>query len=111
MSIQGPWESQIEAIIDIRLGDADAYTWKSFIMDKLLNGWEKTKKEKNGKDCYGQQRKFSPFVLSVDGMTSKESLVVLATLSRLMAPRKWTNPFLGVTEWVNGLIEIAFTRW
>ena len=53
-----------------------------------------------------KKEKFSPFVLSVDGMMVKESLVVLATLSRLMAA-KLDEPISHVTGWVNGLIKIA----
>ena len=44
----GLWESQTEAIIDVGLGDADAETWKPVRMDKLLAGWDKTKKDKHG---------------------------------------------------------------
>ena len=34
--IQGLWEIQTEAIIDVRFGDADANTWNTQGMDKLL---------------------------------------------------------------------------
>ena len=81
VSIRGLLESQTEAIVDIIFGDADAYSWKPVIMDKLLAGWEKLKKEKYGQARYNQRRKFSPFVLSVEGMMGKEALVVLATFS------------------------------
>ena len=39
VSIRGLWEIQIEAIIDVRFGDADTETWKLARMDKLLAGW------------------------------------------------------------------------
>ena len=56
-------------------------------MDKLLAGWEKTKKDKDGQAYYDQRRHFSPFFLLVDGIMSKKSLVLLTTLSRLMATK------------------------
>ena len=78
-------------------------------MDKLLAGWEKTKKDKHGQACYDQQRHFSPFFLSVDGMMGKEALVILATLSRLMAA-KMDKPILhdlDVIDLVNVRIAIV----
>ena len=38
--IQGLWESQTEAIIDIRLGDPDCDTHKKEPMGTLLDLWE-----------------------------------------------------------------------
>ena len=52
---------------------------------------------------------FSPFVLSVYGMLGKEALLVLITLSRVMAEKK-DEPISHVTGWVNGQIEITVTR-
>ena len=78
-------------------------------MDKLLEGWKKPKKENNLQACYYQRRHFSMFVLSVDGIIGKESLVVLATLIRIIAA-KMDKPILHVTVWVNGHTAIAVTR-
>ena len=39
VSIQGLWEIQTEAIIDVVFGYADKCYWKPVIMDKLLAGW------------------------------------------------------------------------
>ena len=78
-------------------------------MDKLLTGWDKTKKEKHRQECYDQRRHFYPFFFLVDGMTGKEALVVLANLIRIMDV-KLDEPILHVTDWVNGRIEIAVTR-
>ena len=51
VSIHGLWASQIEAIIDVRFGYADAETWNPVRMYKLLVGWDKNKKEKHGQAC------------------------------------------------------------
>ena len=59
--------------------------------------------------CNYQRKHFSPFVLSVDGMIGKEALVVLATLSLIMAV-KMEESILRVKGWVNGRIKIAVTR-
>ena len=54
-------------------------------------------------------RHFSPFVLSVDGMMGKDALVVLSTLSLLMAT-KLDEHISHVTGWVNSRIKIAVSR-
>ena len=61
-------------------------------MGKLLASWEKENKYKHVKHFHEQWKHFSPFVLSVDGMLRKESLVVLTDLSQLIA-KTFRNPF------------------
>ena len=71
VSIRGLSESQMKKILDVRFADDDTYSWNPVRMDKILSGWEKLKKDKNGQACYDQRRKFSPFVLSVYGEAVK----------------------------------------
>ena len=78
-------------------------------MDKLLAWWGEIKKYKHGEACCNQQKHFSPFVVSVDGILVKEVPVVLATLSQLMDV-KIDKHTLHITGWVNGRIAIAVVR-
>ena len=55
VSIWGLLESMMEAIIDVRFGDDDAYSWKPVRMDKLLSVWEKLKKDKHRMAFYDQR--------------------------------------------------------
>ena len=100
------WESYTEAMIDVRFRDAGAETWKPVRMDKLLEGWEKTNKDKHGQAWYNQRRHFSLFVLLVNGMMGKEALVILATLSQLMAA-KMDKPISQIIDLVNVRISIV----
>ena len=88
MMLQGLWDHQVDAIIDVRLGDSDmdVYNYKS--IKSLLARWDKIKKYKQGKHCIDQRKIFSPFVLSVDGMLGREALVVLSKLSRVMEEKR-----------------------
>ena len=52
---------------------------------------------------------FSLFVLSVYGVMGKDTQVVLATLSQIMAT-KMDETILHVKSWVNGQIAIAVAR-
>ena len=49
--IQGLWDCQVDAIIDVKIGDADADTYKYDPMTSLLTSWEKINKDKYGKHC------------------------------------------------------------
>ena len=58
------WESQNEAIIDIRLGDLDCESYKKETIVTLLTWWGKEKNYNNGKHWH-EQRKYFFSVLSL----------------------------------------------
>ena len=62
------WYWQVESIIDAKLGDSDADSYKYEPMAAILAQWETIKNDKHGKHCHNQRKHFSQFVLSVDGM-------------------------------------------
>ena len=99
--IQGLWDRQVEAIIDVKLGDADADSYKYEPMSALLAGWETIKNNKHGKHCNNQQKQ--------DEMIGREALVVLAQLSRIMA-EKMDESLSHVHGYINGQITIVVTR-
>ena len=86
--IQGLWDRQVNAIIDVKLGETDTDTYKYKPMTSLLARWENIKKDKNSKHWHNQRKHFSPFVISVDGMLGRESLVLLSQLSQVMAKKR-----------------------
>ena len=69
--IKGLWGQQVEAIIEVKLGDAGADSYKYEPMSSLQNWWETIKKGKNGKHRNDHRKHFLPFVLSVDGMLGR----------------------------------------
>ena len=88
------------------LGDTDWENHKKETMKRLMDWWEKNKKDKHGGNCHDQCQKFSSFVLSVDGIIGREAQVGPANLSRLMEAKK-EEPISHVCGWVTGWIEIA----
>ena len=87
--IQGLWDWQVKSIIDVKLGDADADSYKYEPMEALLVQWETINKGKQINHCNDQQKEISLSVLSVYVMLVREVLVVLAQLSRvLVLPKK-----------------------
>ena len=53
--IPGLWYRQVNDIIGVKLGDADADTYKYEPMTVLLSRRENIKKDKHGKHCYDQR--------------------------------------------------------
>ena len=86
--IQRLWDRQVDEIIDVKLGDADADTYKYEPITALLDRWEKTNKYKHGKHYHDQHIFFPPFVLSVDGMIGREAVVVLSQFIRVTAEKR-----------------------
>ena len=72
MIIQGLWDPQVNAIIDVKLGDANTDTYKYEPMASLIERWETIKKYKHGKHWHDQQKYFALFVLSLDGMLGRK---------------------------------------
>ena len=56
--IQVLWDSQVDAIIDVKLGGSDTDTYKYKPIKSLLARWEKIKKDKYGKHCHNQRKKY-----------------------------------------------------
>ena len=75
--IQGLWDRQTDAIIDVKIGDADMNSYKYEPMAELLDRWKTINKDKHGKHFHNQRKKISPFFLSVDGILGREALVIL----------------------------------
>ena len=97
--IQGLWDCQVDAIIDIKVGDVDADTYKYDPMTSLLARWENIKNYKHGNHCHEQRKRFSSFFLSVDIMIGKKARVVLYQLSQIIADNR-EEPLSQVQGWV-----------
>ena len=53
--IQGLGNQKAEAIIDVKINNTDADSYKYDTMAALLARWETIKKDNNGKNCHDQQ--------------------------------------------------------
>ena len=83
--VEGLWDSQVDTIIDVKLGDADADSYRYEPMTELLARWEMIKNYKHGNHCHNQWKMFFLFVISVDEMLGREALVLLLQLSLFVA--------------------------
>ena len=98
--VQGLWNRQGNTTIEVKLGDADANSYKYEPIAALLARSETIKNDNHGKHYHDQRKHFSLFVLAVDGMLGRESLVVLSQLSLLMVYKR-EQTLSQVRGWVN----------
>ena len=82
------WDFQVDAIIDVNLGEADTDMYKYEPMIALLVRWENIKKDKHGKHCHNQRKHFSMLVISVGIILGVEALILPYQLSRVMADKR-----------------------
>eukprot|EP00957_Ditylum_brightwellii_P206843 15350224-Ditylum_brightwellii.AAC.1 len=104
------WKHQVDTVIDVRITDTDAKYHISRPLETLLAAQEKGKKGKYLNACLEQNRHFSLFVVSVDGMLGKEAVMVLRQLSRKLAI-KWVCPIISqATNYVKTTMSLSNVR-
>ena len=107
--IRGLYANGTDCIIDVRVTDLDAKCDRNMEPEKVLQKHEREKKKKYLQACLAQRQHFAPFVVSTDGMLSKESKTLLKKLSSLLAD-KWEKPYHEVCGYVTALMSIAIVR-
>ena len=60
--VRGLWDRQVEAIIDVKIGDIGADSYKYEPMAALLDRWEMINKEKHDKHSNDKRKKFTVFL-------------------------------------------------
>ena len=73
LAIRGVWETQEEALFDIRVTDTDAKSYLTHSPNQVLAQAEKDKKLKYGSSCEERRAVFTPLCVSVDGLFGKET--------------------------------------
>ena len=107
--IRSFWDHATDLIVDVRITDTDAKSYKSRDPAKVLASQEREKKKKYLEPCLQRRRHFTPFVVSADGLKGKEAKAFLKRLSVLLA-KKWQKPYSVVCGYINVRISIAIVR-
>jgi hypothetical protein len=107
--IHGFWTRGTNAIVDVRVTDMDAKSYRSRDPHKVLAQQEREKKKKYLTACLEQRRHFTPFVVSTDGLIGHEAAELLKRLSLRLAD-KWEQPYSVVRGFVNAQMSIAIVR-
>lgn len=109
ISIRGLWSRGVDCIIDVRVTDTDAKSYKDQDPSKVLANQEREKKRKYLNLLLDQHKHFTPFVVSVDGLIGKEAHTLVKKLAELLA-EKTGKPYSQCCNFVRTRISIAIAR-
>ena len=109
LSIRGLYEKQTEALLDIRVTDTDAESYKHKSLEQVLKQQETEKKRKYKKACEERRCHFTPFVASTDGALGWEAQSFIRRLGRELAI-KWHRDYSQVIGLVRTRLSFAILR-
>jgi len=109
MLIRGLWSRGTDCILDIRVANTDAKSYRSKAPPQVLASHESSKKKRYLQPCLAQRRHFTPFVVSVDGLLGKEAQRVIQTLAGHLA-HKSERPYSQVCAFIRARLSIAIVR-
>ena len=107
--VRGLWERSTDCILDVRVTDTDAKSYRAKSPKNVLAAQENSKKKKYLAPCLAQRRHFTPFVVSCDGLLGKEANHVLKNLASHLA-HKSERPYSVVCAFMRARMSIAIVR-
>ena len=107
--IKGLFEQNQDCIIDVRVTDTDAPSYRTRNPYSVIKSQEAEKKKKYLRLCLEQRRTFVPFVVSVDGIIGREGRSLLKQITLRLAD-KWKKPQSVVAGIVRSRMSFAILR-
>ena len=107
--VWGLWSRGTECILDFRVTDPSAKSYRKKDPIKVLETQEKEKKDKYLRKCLDRRKHFTPMVFSVDGMAGKEAKKTMKHLASLLA-EKWEPPHGQMVHFVQTNMSISLCR-
>ena len=98
--VRNLWRNGTSCVIDVRMSDTDAKSYRTKDPHQVLKTQENEKKKKYLETCVQMRRDFTPFVLSVDGLFGEEAKNVIKRLAAVLS-EKWTRPYSSVCGYLN----------
>ena len=89
--IHGFWSKGTGCVMDVRITDTSAKSYRKKDPRKVLATQEKEKKDKHLRKCLERRKHFTPLVFSVDGMAGREAKKAMKHLASMLA-EKWERP-------------------
>ena len=86
--VRGFWTRGTDVIVDVRVTDTDAATYRSLLPSKVLEKQEREKKKKYLEPCLQARRHFTPFVVSADGLKGREAAVFMKRIAALLSKKQ-----------------------
>jgi hypothetical protein len=107
--VRGLFQRGLESIVDVRVTDTDAASYRNRDPAKILANQEKEKKSKYLQSCLDQRRSFIPFVVSTDGMLGYEANNLIKCIAQKLAD-KWKLPYSVICGLLRSRMSIAIAR-
>lgn len=103
------FERGTDCIIDVRIVDLNAASYRSRDPLKVMKGLEREKKKHYLKACKAQRRHFAPFVVSTCGLLAPEAKAVCNAIAEKLAD-KWQQPKSVVRSYISARLSITLAR-
>jgi hypothetical protein len=107
--LRGFWARGTDCIVDVRVTNTDAKSYRHRDPSKVIATQEKEKKRKYLEPCLEQRRHFTPFVCSTDGLLGREAQTFAKRLAAKLAS-KWQKTYSQVCGYVKARLSIAIVR-
>ena len=107
--VRNMWRNGTSCILDVRMTDTDAKSYRGRNPHRVIESQEREKKKKHLELCLEQRRDFTPFVVSVDGLFGKEAKAVIRRLASLLS-EKWSRPYSQVCGYLKTRFSITAVR-
>jgi hypothetical protein len=109
LGIRGVWEPQALALLDIRVINTDAESYRSRPVQCVLTNAENEKKRKYKTACEESRSAFTPFITSTDGVLGNEAQFFIKHLAERLAG-KWQRSYSAVMSWTRVRLSFAILR-
>jgi hypothetical protein len=96
-------------LLDIRVINTDAESYRSQPIQCALSNAEKEKKRKYKTACEESRSAFTPFVTSTDGVLGNEAKYFIKQLAERLAG-KWQRSYSTVVSWTRVRLSFAILR-
>ena len=103
------WARGTDTIFDIQVVDLDCPSYASKDPRKVLEGCEKTKKNKHLDNCLEGRRHFTPLVFSADGLMGQETQGAVKRLASFIS-EKLGSAYSAVCGFIRSRLQIALVR-
>ena len=109
LAVSGLWQSQTEALFDVRVIDTDAESHQCRSVQQVLRSAEEEKKLKYSEAVEVRRGSFTPFVVSVDGFMGQEADRSLRRLAEVLV-WKWEKLYSSVINWIRAYMNFAIIK-
>ena len=109
LMIRGLKHRSTDCIIDVRVINAEAKSYRNKDVDKIIEAAEKSKRAKYGKLCDNNRKDFEPVVCTADGVVGPEGSKLLKLIVKRLA-KKWRRDYSDTCGFVRSRIGVALAR-